>query len=93
MEITLKLKVKDVEIELSKEDAIKLKEALEELTGAKVVKEYIPYPAWPSYPWRYWHWDPGYPVICSSGSKWTSGNVTSGYVAISNDAKLLASVS
>ncbi len=57
MEISLRLKVKGVEIELSKDEAIKLREALEELTG-KVVKqvEWVPYNP---YPWRWWTWPYG----------------------------------
>ena len=53
MEIKLKLKIKDVEIELTMEEMKKLKELLNELTGREVIeeKEYIPY-----YPYRYNDW-------------------------------------
>ena len=50
MEIRLKLKVKDVEIELSREEMKELKDALDELLGAKVEKEY--YPVYPYYPYN-----------------------------------------
>ena len=53
MEIKLKLKVRDVEIELTKDEAIKLKELLSELTGKEIVKEkeYVPYPYYPYIRW------------------------------------------
>jgi hypothetical protein len=59
MEVKLKLKVKDIEIELSVDEAKKLRDTLEWLVGAAVLKEpeYIPYPVEPYRPWWYrWPW-------------------------------------
>jgi hypothetical protein len=68
-ELTVKMKVKDVTIELTLEEVKNLKDALEELTGKIVVqKEYVPY-TYPSYPWKWWP----YEIYCSSGgTKWES---------------------
>jgi hypothetical protein len=55
MDITLKLKIKDVEIELSREDAKKLKEALDELVGTKTIEHH--HHDWDWRPYRYpWIW-------------------------------------
>ena len=63
MNATLKLKIKDVEIELSLEDAKELRSLLEDLVGPKdpiVIEKWIEkyrdrYPYWPRYP--YWTTD------------------------------------
>ncbi len=59
MDIKIKLKVKDVEIELSLEELRELKEIIETLTEKKI--EYVPYvrPYVPTYPYpEPWiHWD------------------------------------
>jgi hypothetical protein len=49
MELKVKLKIKEVEVELTMEDVKKLKELLEGLCETKIEKrmEYMPY---------YWHW-------------------------------------
>ena len=63
MDITLKLKVKNVEIELTMEDAKELRDALNDLVGEqKVIHEhhdhypwhYVPYSPWPGYPRYTW---------------------------------------
>lgn len=59
MEIKLKLKVRDVEIELTKDEAIKLKELLDGLTGKEIIKEkeyvpWYPYRWYPYYTQTYW---------------------------------------
>ena len=81
MEIKLKLKVRDVEIELTKDEAIKLKELLSELTGKEIVKEkeYVPYPN-PYYPYIRWDW----------GYKWTNPiwTTTPSIYTVSNDCQL-----
>ena len=62
MEIRIKLKIKDIEIKLSQEEATELQEMLCKLTGAEQDKiTYVPYPykeLWPLYPQpRYWTTD------------------------------------
>ena len=58
MEIKLKLKIKDVEIELSKDEAKELVKLLEGLTGEKIIEYrgyWYPYwPVYPSTPWVTW---------------------------------------
>lgn len=55
MEVKIKLKIKDVEIELNRKEAKELKDILNDLVGRE--KEYIPYPEpYPVYP------NPWYPV-------------------------------
>lgn len=65
MEVKIKLKIKDVEIELSREDAQELRDILNGLVAKE--KEYIPYPitypiTYPVYPDPYPHrpWSPWY---------------------------------
>ena len=79
MEIRLKLKVKDVEIELSKEEAIELAETLNELTGKQTV--YVD--RW-HYPWYRDTWTK--PEIT-----WTSNAETSFAKTISDDVHIYAS--
>ncbi len=71
MEIKIKLKIKDVEIELTEKEAKELKEILNEIYPEKEIKvikekEYIPYPYYPPiiinpepYKWDQWEvtWD------------------------------------
>jgi hypothetical protein len=80
MEIKLKLKVKDVEIELSQEDAKELRDALNSLVGKpEVIREY------PWYPWIF-----GYPKTTFIGTpEWTHVYTTS--TTSTNDVSLLAS--
>lgn len=61
MEIKIKLKVKNVDIELSLEEIKELKEILEKITGKEIIreKEYIPYypyviEPYPYRPWKHW---------------------------------------
>ena len=79
MEITIKLKVKGVEIKLTRQEAKELADALDGLTGTErwhVIPYYpgtIPvpwYPTYPTYPWPYT------PFV------WTN---TGGTMALSND--------
>ena len=52
MELKIKLKVKDVEIELTQDEAVELKDLLGKLCTEKT--EYVPY--YPQYPYfPYWH--------------------------------------
>jgi len=68
--ISIKLKVNDVTIELTVDEAKRLADTLNELVGKKE-KEYIPYPAYPTYPtypyrWApYWTWHTT--VNCTTG--------------------------
>lgn len=64
MEIKLKLKIKDMEIELSTNEAKELCKALEMLTGEKtkeIIRETYPYfiPTYPTYPWYDGTWTCG----------------------------------
>jgi hypothetical protein len=69
MEIKLKLKIKDVEIELSEKDAVDLRDALKRLTGdeMKVIRDWYPLyidryvrPYWDTHPWQ------PYTVYCNN---------------------------
>ena len=55
--ISIKLKVNDVTIELTVDEAKRLADTLNELVGKKE-KEYIPYPAYPTYPTYPYRWAP-----------------------------------
>lgn len=58
MEIKLKLKVRDVEIELTRTEAIELKKLLNELTGKEIIREKEYAPWWPySWPYHYVSWE------------------------------------
>ncbi len=81
MDITLRLKVKGVEIELTREDAKELRDALNSLVGEpKVVHEYC------NYPWPYWKW-PTLPYTTGVGPK--KGDVT--WVSYDSNVSLTAS--
>jgi hypothetical protein len=69
MEVKLKIKVKDVEIELSKNDAEELRKLLNDLCGERVIKEYVPY-----YPyWRYWYDTTPIPCVTTWVPMYTAG--------------------
>ena len=87
MELKIKLKVKDVEIELTKDEAIELKDLLDKLCTQKT--EYVPwqpyYPTYPTYPWTYspewWRttdggtrWD--WAIPCDDNTTWTTTNIS-----------------
>ena len=67
MELKIKLKVKDVEIELTKDEALELKDLLDKLCTQKT--EYVPYyptyPIQPTYPWSPWY----------TGTPWPSSTI------------------
>ena len=79
MELKVKLKLKDVEIELSKEEAQELVETLKDIFGKE--KEYVPYnpwyPSWPYYNinpfWKPW---PEITWIADSGTDWTTNTIS-----------------
>ena len=51
MEVKIKIKIKDIELDLSEKEAGELKDILERLTGpTRIEKEIIPYPVYPTYP-------------------------------------------
>jgi len=67
MEVKIKLKIKDIEIELSEKEAGELKDILERLTEPTrpiIEKEFVPCPVYPTFPiypdpypqWPYDHW-------------------------------------
>ena len=65
MDVRIKIKIKDIEIDLSEKEAGELKDILERLTGPTrpaIEKEIVPYPVYPPiypdpYPqWPYDHW-------------------------------------
>ena len=59
------LKINRKEIELTPEEAKKLKDALNELYEVKEEHHYHSYPVYPSRP--YWYWNEPY-IYCSSGT-------------------------
>lgn len=65
MEIKFKIKIKEVEIELSMEELCELKKTLEDVLGERSVVYPIylipPTPLWPTYPIQPWV------TICSTG--------------------------
>jgi len=64
MDITIVLKVKDIEIKLTVDEAKKLAEVLDGLVGEKT-REIV----YPRYPWRWYPWDwdkPSYTVTTAS---------------------------
>ena len=71
MELKIKLKVKDVEIELTKDEAVELKDLLDKLCTQKT--EYVPYypqyPVQPTYPWSPWYTGTPWP-----GTTWIADN-------------------
>jgi hypothetical protein len=93
MEIKLKLKIKDVEIELSPDEAKKLIEVLQAVCGGKMQivekKEYIPY----YYPHPYyWEW-PYWTYISSKTSDiWIALGQSEGTIPIGNDVKVSYSI-
>ena len=86
MEVKIKLKVKDVEIELTMEEAKDLRDVLSDLAGAKEVVKYVD-----RYPWYQW---PTYPAShdATPWVKWSNGSMTT-ESAISDNVMLYASVS
>lgn len=54
MEIKIKIKVKDVELEVSKEDLKELYDFLKGLFEERTVDHWIPYPTYPTYPRNPW---------------------------------------
>ena len=82
MEIKLKLKVKDVEIELSQTEAAELCKALQGLVGEpKIIEKEIihdHYPWYPTYPWT----SPSY-VVTSGYATWADTSHISDDVSIS----------
>jgi len=80
MEIKLKLKVRDVEIELTKDEAVKLRELLNDLVGKETVTkwEYVQprYPWWDVYPYR---------IYCDT---WTNATYTANTARISDDVQV-----
>ena len=81
MELKIKLKVKDVEIELTKDEALELKDLLDKLCTQKT--EYVPYyptyPIQPTYPWSPWYtgtpW-PGNTILCDDWQTYTISDNT-----------------
>jgi len=68
-EVTIKLRIKDKEVELTLQELKELKETLKDLIGIVEKKEYIPYPYYvPYYPWKY---DERAPIIDSNFIKWS----------------------
>jgi len=78
MEINLKLKVKDVEIELTVEEA---KELHDRLASLIVAKEYFPQWVWPTYPW----YVPNAPYYWTSGFWQVGDDITITTAATSDE--------
>ena len=62
MEVKIKLKIKNIEIELSEKEIGELKDILDRLTGPTrpiIEKEFVPYPViypvYPPTPWWYYY--------------------------------------
>jgi hypothetical protein len=71
MELKIKLKVKDKEIELTKDEALELKDLLDKLCAQKT--EYIPYyPYYPTWTWPLEWWQQPYTYETTI---WTSNNM------------------
>jgi len=63
MEISVKIKLKDKEIELSANEIDELKRLLEKITEKRVIKERE---CWPFYPWYPWSPITWWEITCDS---------------------------
>jgi len=71
MDITIVLKVKDIEIKLTVDEAKKLVNALNKLVGGAYTKEIV----YPWYPWRPEPWYPwNTPYYTTTASTWDINN-------------------
>jgi len=73
VELKIKLKVKDVEIELTKDEALELKDLLDKLCTQKT--EYVPwqpyYPTYPTWTWPLEWWQQPYTYgTTTGGTRW-----------------------
>ena len=86
MEIKIKLKIKDVEIELTKDEAKDLRDVLNGLVGEKVIEKIIEehhhhYGSYPHYPYpiyiEKYRWEPFTPYwTCGTGDNVDSPAIT-----------------
>ena len=88
MELKIKLKVKDVEIELTKDEALELKGLLGELCMQKT--EYVPcYPYYPTSPtFPIWTWPNTWGTDATSGYLTCDNTVVGGMVPISDNVQV-----